>query len=125
MALVAGAPIKEVKYWPPWDQHVVAVYPSQSWLILGFLGGFLTTVVPFLDLFILFASRKSKWAYVLIFPVFQTVPTPQGDLAAIGFFIPFDISFAFGWILPAMAFICLSNNLSYDFLFCLLSLTEM
>lgn len=107
MALLAGAPIKEIQFWPPWNQHVVAEFHSPFWQILGYLGGFLITAIPFLCLLILFVSQKSKWAYILIYPLFQTVPTSQGDFAALGFFIPHEISFSFGWILPAMTFILL------------------
>jgi len=107
VALVARAPIMEIKFWPPWNQHVVAKFDSPLWQTLGFSGGFLITAIPFLCLFIFFVLRKSKWAYIFIFPLFQTVPTSHGDFEALGFFIPFEISFFFGWVLPAITFVLL------------------
>lgn len=108
VAWVAGAPIKEIRFWPPWDQHVVAEFDSIFWQRMGFWGGFLITFIPFLYLFIFFVLKKSKWAYVLVFPFFQTFPSSQGDFEALGFFIPFVIYFSFAWILPAVAFVLLA-----------------
>ena len=105
VALLAGAPIKEIQSWPPWDQYVLAEFHSPFWQRLGYLGVFLITAIPFLCLFILFVSRKSKWAYVLVYPLCQTVLTSQGDFAALGFFISLEMSFFFGWILPVIPFV--------------------
>jgi len=107
VALAARAPITEVNFWPPWNQYVVVEFHSLFWQRLGLLGGFLITAIPFLCLFVLFVWRKSKWAYVAVFPLFQTVPTSQGDLGALGIFVPFEITFSFGWVIPAITFILL------------------
>jgi len=101
MALLTGASIKEVQMWPPWQGHVTAVYHSPAW----FLGGFLFTAIPFLYFFVFLCIKKSQWAYVLIFPLFQTVPSSQGDLGALGFFISFEVLFLFAWVLPTITFV--------------------
>jgi len=107
VALAARAPITEIRFWPPWDQHVVAEFDSLFWQKLGLMGGFLITAITFLGLFTLSALKKSKWAYFLVFPLFQTIPTSHGDFEALGLFIPFEISFFFGWGLPAITFVLL------------------
>jgi len=107
MALLSGASIKEVQLWPPWDQHVTAEFSSNLSETLFLSGGFLITVVSFLCLFILLARRRSKWAYLLVFPLFQTVPTSFGDLRALGIPIPFEVPLLFGWLLPTCTFLLL------------------
>lgn len=116
-ALITGSQINEINLWLPWDGHVNASYSSIFARCIFFVGGFAFTVFLFTLMFTILVFKKSKLAYFMLFPLFQVLPSSQGDLIAVGVHIPdIIINLAFGWILPISAFFVLwayFNGLTY------------